>query len=156
MAIRSSYKSKYFTGDDETQIKRLREAVMNLYSKGIIVIDLRYFNYDSIDNRIDEINAMPAEYGNATKIDRYMFNPTISRAAGQYAENQTAPAITGTNNNVLHIIPNSNFEDNIENLKKIFDINGKPIKFALDIYTEYRTQLNELSYYWRPIHGYLS
>jgi len=156
MAIRSAYKSKYFTGEDETQIKRLREIVMNLYSKGIIVIDLRYFNYDSIDNRINEINQLPQAFGPAAKIDRYMFNPTISRPSGIYAENQAASAITGTNNNILHIIPNSNFEESLENLKKIFDINGKPVKFAVDIFTEYRTQLNELSYYWRPIHGYLS
>jgi len=156
MATRSSYKSKYFTGEDETQIKRLREVVMNLYSKGIIVIDLRYFNYDSIDNRINEINQLPLEFGPEAKIDRYMFNPTVNRQAGTYAENLNVSAIIGTNNNVLHIIPNSNFEESLENLKKIFDINGKPIKFALDIFTEYRTQLNELSYYWRPIHGYLS
>jgi hypothetical protein len=159
--IRSAFKSKMFTGNDETQIKRIRKSLFNIYSKGYIRIESYYNNYDSGDSRIEVDNQlMPGKYAsNEPRSGKtaYMFNPTVRRDTGVYAENLLAPQVEGRYTNIIQIIPQSQFDDDeLQPFSKIFDLDGKPVKYGLELYTEYRTQLNEISFYWRPIHGYLS
>lgn len=167
MPVRSAYKSKFFTGNDENLIKRIREIVLNLYSQGIIRMETVYINYDAIDDRIENKNRLLDSYTNTSVVgsrseqeEKYIFNPTETYdRANRYGvvnmgEIQWQPLIKGTGKNILKIIPNSNYQNN-QTAGEIFDLNGKPVKFSIEIYTEFRTQLNQISYYWRPIHVYL-
>lgn len=155
--VRSAFKSKLYTGDDETLIKRVRKTLLNLYSRGYIRIEVYTNNYDSSDDRIKNDNDILRTYSDdTTGRVRHVFSPTEDRNKQRYAEFTDNGPVAGRYTNILQIIPQSQYgEDELEPLSKIFDLDGKPIKYGIEIYTEYRTQLNEIAFYWRPIHTYL-
>jgi hypothetical protein len=158
--VRSSFKSKTFTGEDETLIKRVRKTLINIYSKGFIRVENYYNNYDSTDDRIENNNKLHnVDYAGFSKTGKsiYRFNPTITRTSPRYAEDNAAPTIEGRQTNILQITPQSQYdEDTTDPFSQVFDLDGKPIRYSVEIYSEYRTQINEISFYWRPIHGYLA
>lgn len=157
--VRSSFKSKMFTGGDETLIKRIRKTLLNIYSKGYIRVETYYNNYDATDDRIEHNNKLHnVDYAGFPKTGKniYRFNPTVSRT-GNYAEDRVSPDIVGRQTNVLQIVPQSQYDDDTVNpFSQIFDLDGKPIRYSVEVYSEYRTQINEISFYWRPIHEYLA
>lgn len=157
--VRSSFKSKMFTGGDETLIKRIRKTLLNIYSKGKIRVETYYNNYDATDDRIENNNKLHnIDYAGFPKTGKniYRFNPTVSRT-GNYAEDRVSPDIVGRQTNILQIVPQSQYDDDtVSPFSQIFDLDGKPIRYSIEIYSEYRTQINEISFYWRPIHEYLA
>lgn len=157
--VRSSFKSKMFTGGDETLIKRIRKTLLNIYSKGFIRVETYYNNYDATDDRIEYNNKLHnIDYAAFPKSGKniYRFNPTVNRT-GNYAEDNVSPDILGRQKNVISIVPQSQYDDDtVSPFSQIFDLDGKPIRYSIEIYSEYRTQINEISFYWRPIHEYLA
>jgi len=145
--IEAVNKSKFFSGDDETIIKRIRKVFVNMFSKGPIEITVIVIPHDTADDNIENIWLdVPIADQN-----RFNFDP-----AADYIDRQTVIATLGTNRSILSIIPKMREEDlgNTHFTKN--DFLGKPIRFSIEIKATKRTQVNEFTYHWRPIHGYLS
>ena len=151
--ILSKFKSKFFTGNDETMIKRIRTLGFNLFSRGLIQIKTLTIPYQFIDDngeladdRIENLN----NYSDVAQT--FNFNPSTDMyhllEHIKYA---------GTGGNILKVIPREiQMLDGVIPLDKYNDFLGKPVRFSLLIETESRTQLNAIFIYWRPIHTYLS
>lgn len=140
--VRCEYRSKFFTGDTETLIKRLRKVIMNIYSKGKIDVKVNTIERETDDDRITNKSSNLTE-----SVEEFSFNPPY--ASYDFDNDAT---LTGTGTNVLEIVPRSPYLAN----ETFYDDYGKPVKVSIDISSFYRTQLDTISYHWRPIHTYLS
>ena len=133
--IRSMFRSKFFTSDTEFGLKRVRKVLANLFAKSNFRVDGITYHYEGFDSRIDPNSPILSSL-----LQRFYYPPTDSDV------NITTMAVTiGSGRNIVTFVPSSNGTDWY----------GKPIKFAVDIYSEKRTQLNALEIFWRTIHKYL-
>jgi hypothetical protein len=149
--IRSEYRSKFFTGTFETLIKRIRKVIVNIFSRGGMVLknittprhnettlgDYDLMVGDRADERIENKphQAEGAEYGYEPSIN------SVINYAGFPIEYQ------GIGTNIISCVPSVSEDD---------DWHGKPIKYSLEIQSVLRTQINSVEIYWRPIHTYIS
>lgn len=159
MPFKSVFKSKFFTSDDESLIKRIRKVTTNIFSRGPIYIkgitiyrktdsapsvgelpdDVLTFGDDRIEN-------LQFDIGNQT----FEFRPTINV---QYPLKLVGGALKGTGSNVLECIlrdPMMQYYIGAQN-----DWLGKPVRFSVETESTLRTQLNMVSFEWRLIHTYL-
>jgi len=138
--IRSVFRSKFFTGETEFSLKRVRKALANLFAKSNFRVDGVTFHYEGFDSRID-----PNSPVLTTLLQRFYYPPT------DHSVNLTTLTVTpGTGRNIVTFVPQYGQIPNGS-----VDWYGKPIKFAVDIYSEKRTQINALEIFWRIIHKYL-
>jgi len=137
-------KTGYITGGTETILKRLRQIVFNIYSGGPIKITVGSFHHQ----RINFIN------DNEAHSYTYNFSPTedVDDSINNFYDSVYYLTYTGTNNNILRIIPAS-LEHDISGL--VEDFYGKGVGFYILIETEARTQLNAIVVDLRLIHSYL-
>jgi hypothetical protein len=147
IAIQNRYRSKFFTGDIETTIKRIRNVLLNIFSKGQIKIRGISIPIVDYDERIDNLTYNPT-------MQEYIYNPSVPNVHPTWLNLQVA-----TDQNILIFIPPSPESFwSIQNNPPIqgrLDWIGKPIRFSIEIDSELRTQLNELAIHLRPIHTYL-
>jgi len=163
--VKIGYYSKFFTGDVETMIKRVRRVILNLFTRGLVTVkcvvipkthdldtvngvDYYYTGDDRIENLVLDSTAQLA-------IQTFSFNPTI-RSYNPLPSSTTylGTSMDGIGTNIIEIVP-KNFEETIKN-DKLNDWYGKPIRIAIDVETSMRTQINSLVLYVRPIHTYTS
>lgn len=147
MPIRSVYKSKFYTGDTETIIKRIRRVLLNIFSKGYIGINAIAIPYENDDERIDNL-ALPIIN------QSFVFNPTRAEA-----DPISLATPSSTQRNIISVIPQNPYgtyqnHGESDTIDTWDDFYGKPIRFSVEVYAELRTQLNELVIHWRPIHTY--
>ncbi len=139
--------SKFFTLNTETILKRIRNFILNIYSKGTIEIRGVSVPIESIDERIDnEIFSKDEEV--------FQFNPTIN-----LIDPYTGVNYNGTQRNILTIIPRIaqgvTFSDREGPITSDVDWYAKPIRYSIEIESFYRTQINELTLNLRIIHPYI-
>ena len=155
--IKNKFKSKFFTGDAETAIKRIRKVVVNMFSQGII--DMRGVTVNKYvdDDRMTDNGRL--RYGDTREgsVETFQYPPTTDSPATQrlygMSSNFLVPA--GTTTNILSFIPRVD-EDALFEWDGYDDVGTKPIRFSIEISSELRTQLNEINLYWRPINLHLS
>lgn len=140
------FKSKYFAADDETIWKRLRKVVANIFSLGKINISI-------MPRRKDEANNYTEDTG--TTVHSYTFDPTSARTPNPL----TGVLETATESNVLEMTP-----DNIAdysgtgsglNVGYVSGSKDRPLEVSLEISSARRTEIKEISFYWKPIKTYL-
>jgi hypothetical protein len=145
--VLSRFKSKFFSGDFETLIKRVRKCNINVFSRGKITIKAIVIPYQDYDERIDNVSLdlIP---------QTFEFNPSQSNV-----QPFTNTLVVGTRRNVLSITPNTPFGPPLPGdlfTEDVFnDRFAKPIRVSLEVDASYRTQLNEIVLFWRGIHQYL-
>lgn len=150
--IESGYKvayfSKFFTGDAETVIKRIRKVLVNLYSKSYITVRVITIPYETHDERIDNI-ALPL--ANQT----FTFDPSVPAL-----QPLTGIIPAFTNRQVLSVVPQWPYtgytSDDNGFMQTEDDQYGKPVRVSIVIEAKLRTQLNSIVLHIRPIHTYLS
>lgn len=146
--IRNEFRSKFFTGNDETIIKRVRKVLSNMYSRGEIKMRGIVIPYEDYDERIDNLS-----YARTTQ--EFIYNPSVSSV-----HPLTNSFTTGTDRNVLSFVPKTPYglyrNRNGDWMQAYDDYQGKPLRFSVEIESELRTQINAVAVYWRPIHTYLS
>jgi hypothetical protein len=133
-------KTKLFTADDELLIKRIRDTVFNIYSKGPITLVFRTFK-EVAQNWIQDTGSEQI----------FAFNPTEdlddnNGSNPPYNNEYYETPYSGTQHNILTCVPTTeNGDDDI----------GKPVKYSIEMYGELYTQINSLLINLRPIHNYL-
>lgn len=169
--IHSAYKSKFFTGDDESLLKRVRKIVFNVFSRGPITsrgitisgeglystMQNAFFQSDVYgDNRIDN-----TQFRKVDNINEFHFPPTIMFNPDAKIVRDNSYLRSGSGSNIISFIPTTpqaqewNDRDGNTNRDQD-DFIGKPIRFSIELDCYLRTQLNEIALHWRPIHSYLS
>lgn len=155
LPVKSKYRSKSFTGDDETLLKRVRKVLLNLFSKGRFDVRGNTIWKDEFgDNRIDD-----DQFEKDT--DTFTYKPTDTADLTNYTPHlgldklivDTTQDYTGTGSNKISFVPNTPYDETNDEWD---DRRGKPIRFNVDIDSELRTQINAMKIYWRPIRSYLS
>lgn len=133
--VRALFASKWFTGNQETFMKRVRKVVVNVASKRSKTIRIVSVPLDEQEDRVDALTNQEAT------VQEYTFpDPLI------------APVPDSDKvRNIIEVIPTN---DEANDVFGIDDI-GKPIRFSVEIETKGRAQLNQLSFYWRPIKTHL-
>jgi hypothetical protein len=125
--VLNKWKSKFFTGGTEVFIKRLREIILNVFSKGRIKVSIISYPYEAYDASIGD-----------WYIDTDTFNPSVDSL-----QPITKNTLVGTKHNVLYFVPESpNLK--IDGLTRPNDYLGKPLKFSIEIESELRTQINSV------------
>jgi uncharacterized protein involved in exopolysaccharide biosynthesis len=121
---------------------------MNLFSKGGVTVQGIVIPHDTADERIENIwRDMPLANQN-----RFVYPPSTN-----FFDILTATPVLGTNRSQLSFVPVTITLPNAFNgTARYTDWEGKPIRFSIEIEAIKRTQLNEITYWWRPIHGYLT
>ena len=142
--IKSKYYSKFFTGEDEILIKRVRKAWVNIFSHGRVKITTnsshgRGDTDPGVDNRIED------EY----LTQSFDFNPSITLPSNPINGDT---GIVGTQSTRLSVIPEN---QDMVNPWEFNDWNQKPLRFSVAVEAEYRTQINALEFHWRPINTYI-
>lgn len=143
--VKVNFKSQFVTLDRETILKRINRIVTNLFSEGNITLTSVVNRRDVGDERIEN------------SYDRQVFTFKQTKLT---AESNPHPitlindSANITNKNVLTIIPEPTITGTEEDFT-ITDDNLKGISFSLEIDTEMKTQINEITFYLRPIHLYL-
>jgi len=137
----------------ETMIKRVRQVNFNIFSRGAITVRARSFPFQSFtsgfaDDRIDDATGDFATTILSLANETFTFAPSIDSA-----DPVTGVTTTGNGGNILSIIPRA---PQIAGSDWNEDFYGKPIRFSLEVESEYRTQINSFDIYWRPIHSYLA
>lgn len=153
------WKSKLFTGETETVLKRIRSVSMNVFSKFPIKIVYCVLPNHSIDSGITCDSACDVNSVGGFKQDKlmyvkceYNYPPTLS------SYNHWNDTVTkGSFDNLLTFIPDSNYSisTNYGELTPGNDDVGKAIKFGVELYSRGRVRLNALTYYLRHIWSYL-
>ena len=133
--VRTVFKSKFFTGETEFTLKRIRKVLANIFAKDNFRVDGITFHYEGYDSRID-----PNSPRLAPALQTYYYPPT-----DHSVDYHSLQVTQGSGRNIVTFVPSSNGTDWY----------GKPVKFAIDVYSEQRTQINALELFWRPIHTYL-
>lgn len=135
------FHSKFFSLDSETLFKRIRNIVLNIYSKAKISVKVRVIR-DEMDNSIED--------GGIT--DSFVFNSTEDLSEPQSPFDDTYfTNVIGTQHNRLTVIPSSPTMGD----DRFNDWYGKPIKFSVEIEGFLYTNLNQILINIRPIHTYL-
>lgn len=191
MPVHSVFRSKFFTGDDETLIKRVRKVALNLFSKGstkatgtaISGEGLFASSQFSATNTYGDDRISNKQFTEVQDRNSFIFNPTIefvnhfktNPATSGREEDIIIPwqndtrlfpitraNLRGTQSNLISFIPTSQDNTDFDNrdgqnyIQATDDFIGKPIRFSVELDCWFRTQLNELSIHWRPIHSYLA
>ena len=147
--IELTYRSKYFTMSEETVIKRLRNILINIFSKGKIKVKVGVIHPECLDtgiiyepNMLTPASQMPF----LPIVLDYNFNPSVD-----LINHLDATTTLGTQQSILTIVPDVAFlESGVSN-----DNVGKPIKFCIDYYGNRRTLINALVFNIRNIWSYL-
>jgi len=129
--IANLYKSKYFAADDETIWKRLRKVVIDVFSRGKITLDIKPRTKDSANSYTQE----------ADTSHTFEYSSTVNSVDLLKGE-----ALIGTNSNILEAVPDSRQDSATRN---------KPLEVSLEISSSQRTEIKEISFYWKPIKTYL-
>jgi hypothetical protein len=143
--IKVRYKSQFVTLDRETVLKRINRIVGNIYSESEITVKTLVNRRDVFDERIS----------NNYDVQTFIFNPTaVTIESNPHPITQIDNSGAITNTNVLTAIPSpATTGDEVE--YTIDDSNLKGISFSVEIEGEMKTQINEITFYLRPIHLYL-
>lgn len=165
--IKTVFKSKFFTGDRETLIKRVRKVVFNIFSRGGTTIKgisiprmNEYITGDFDDKTISTTFGTIADERITNLSMGSMFD--IAHQTFQFYPSthvdiiygRTAPwSWFGIGSNIIAIVPSHPI---LEDLDKYNDWYGKPIRFSVEVESLLRTQINSINIHWRPIHTYLS
>jgi len=148
LPIHVNFLSKFFTGDHETLIKRVRKLLVNMFSKGYITLRGITVPYEDYDERIDNLS-FPFAW------QQYGYNPSQTNV-----QPLTNNRVVGTNRSIITMVPQApdgNWRQHDGTvLQTTNDFLGKPLRFSIEIESEYRTQINAIALHWRPIHKYLS
>ena len=146
--IRCAFKSKFFTGDDESLVKRVRKGIVQMYSRGEITVKGITIPYESADERIDNLS-FPLSW------QEFKYNPSISSV-----QPLTGNLTTPTNRSVLSFVPQTPWGNWIQrdgiNIQSYNDYVGKPLRFSIEVESTCRTQINEIAIHWRAINKYLA
>jgi hypothetical protein len=142
MPVESEFRSKFFTANAETMLKRIRKGLFNVFSKGEINVRLIAFHEAGYDDRSEHYSELLQQ-----ALQNFFYPPTVDN----YNEYDNL-VVLGTNSNILSFVPAS---DQSQLLDLIEDRYGKAVRFGVEIRTKYRTQLNSFVLHWRPIHTYL-
>jgi hypothetical protein len=151
--IENVYRSQWFKVDSEMSIKRMRNIMLNIFSKANIDIELLMATHEGIDTGIiyDHDNIVSLGIQNIIPyLFEYRFDPTID-----FYDHIRPLQHVGTQNNILTIVPDNNYMHQRNNSVTHNDKNYKPIKMAVDIYSRNRTLINAMMYNFREIWGYL-
>ena len=143
--IDCEFKSKFFTAESETIIKRIRRGLINIFSKGNIEVRLVSKPYDGYDDRYEWWNE-----NLFTNLQRFFYPPT-----DDVFDREQGIVIPGTHRNIITFVPHSDPVFVQDVIDVIEDRYGKPVIFAVDIKTRRHCQLNAISLHWRHIHTYL-
>lgn len=135
-----------------TLIKRLRKVLLNIYAHDDVLVIIRSYPYDAVFSGItkdsDILNEV-APFTRTNLVNQFTFPPTVD------CVNPLTPvAIIGTHSNILEMTMQE-VKKIINNLETFEDDLGKPVIYALEIYTGGRTQLNGIVTHLRPIWRYL-
>ena len=141
MPVECEFRSKYFAGS-ETLLKRIRKGLLNIFSKGEIKVSLITYHEDVFDDRTSKYSELLRKH-----LQEFLYPPTVDN----YDPYKNL-VVLGTNTNILTFVPRSERQ---QLLDVIEDRYGKAVRFAIDIRASRRTQLNSITFYWRPIHTYL-
>jgi hypothetical protein len=127
--IKTKWKSKFFTGGTEVYIKRLREVILNLFSKGVIKVKVVAMPFETWDEINDEFFTTGQEI---------IYPPSVD--ALQPLSNTL---LKGMNRNVIYWVPQT---PNLRVVRNTVpnDFLGKSLKFSVEIETELRTQINSV------------
>lgn len=157
--INNVYKSKFYTAQTETVLKRLRSAGINMFAKGNIRVLYSQFPVESVDSGI-RYTPLPEiflstnnNFMEHTVIQsRYNYPPTTD-----VYNKWLNTVIVGTQENVLYFVPDTRMANNRYKgqMVPMNDDIGKPLKFSIEIYSQGRTQINALTYHIRHIWSYL-
>ncbi|KKN79171.1 hypothetical protein LCGC14_0341880 [marine sediment metagenome] len=148
LPVISGFKSKFFTGNAETMMKRVRKALLNIFSKGPIKMKGVTLHIDQEDDVI-EATLGDDRISNSEYTQEFDYNPTVKLT--DYILTNTT--FNGTFSNILSFVPRSP-RDDFNNVND--DAPGKPIRFSIEVESQLRTQINEVAIHWRPIYTYLS
>ena len=134
------------TKDRETVLKRVNRVVSNIFSEGNIKITIAVNSHLQPDERIER------NYN----LHEFTFEPTrITAESNPHPLTRVDRSATVTNKNVLTTIPEANITVISEEDYTIDDTNLKGISATVKIEAEMKTQINEITLYYRPIHLYL-
>lgn len=146
------YRSKFFTGSDESLIKRIRKFTFNLFTKGYLAVTSRsIFRHAEAVRGTNDGSLADDRIENQTSpgdaaVQTFNFNPSIDSTS------DVGWLMQGTGSNNLSIVPATPFDSSLD---MEHDYTAKAVRYAVDFDTYSRTQLNQMSIYWRPIHSYL-
>lgn len=134
------------TKDRETVLKRVNRVVSNIFSEGNIKVTIAVNSHLQPDERISR------NYN----LHEFTFEPTrITAESNPHPLTRVDRSLTVTNKNVLTTIPEANITFVSEEDYTIDDTNLKGISATVKIEAEMKTQINEITLYYRPIHLYL-
>ncbi len=164
--VRTVWLSPYFTMGSEVRLKRIRKLLFNLFSKG--EFNIKFLNWsfwndlwgikDGVQWNIGEhstrvastdmdVNPLLYNYLNDA-VQIYRYQPTIDVMYPRHSHRAPAGPITGpgylikgTGINVVTLIPHF-----------WTDTYRKPIKFSVEISTQYKTRINSVGILGRIIH----
>ena len=143
--IKVKVKTQFVTLDRETILKRLNRIVSNIYSEGEIEVKTLVNRRDVSDERI----------ANNYDTQTFIYPQTaVTAESNPHPITKIDNSANVTNTNVLTSIPVPAITGNEEEYT-IDDSNLKGISFSVEIASEMRTQINEVTIYTRPIHIYL-
>lgn len=183
--VKSIYKSKYFSGDTETMIKRVRKVSLNIYSQDRMNIKAIALPYENPDDRYLDYPADP------NLISDYYFNMTQSHVSptfgqvmyGELGSNIISFAPFGrelidgfdtryAGKNDIHnptAEPKNPFAVEMVNEADVTAGTAvasvetsvdqeytKPIRFSIEIISYGRMVLGQLNLFWRGVAKYLS
>lgn len=128
--ITNEWRSKFFTGGIETVTKRVRKALVNMWSEQPRKMSIISAHRDNDDDRID--------------------NGTPYVTTNTFGNNASVPT------NVLSLIPNTVAAEVPDPTIHWDDRFGRPLRLAIDLESSGRTQINEVAFYYRPVNTHLA
>jgi len=181
--VHSVFKSKFFTGEDESLIKRIRKVVMNVFTRGTLHAFGTTISKEGLQANLHQQTNNPAwadnridneQYQQILGMNTFKYNPSIRFNQCTKLDPATGIAVPwiaipivmtnyqGTGSNILSFVPTVpdggvwTDRELGDGYNYADDFVGKPVRFSLEIDCFFRTQLNEIALHWRPIHSYLS
>lgn len=147
--VKWMFASKYFSEMNETNLKRIRKTLFNLYTKGNFAVNIETIRIGDNDTNIEDYNLTGLQWENW-----YSFDPS---------ENFIDPLVdrvwTGRFNSIISVVPTVQYSSPSLIMptlpKNINDFNVKPTKVSLELYGRKYAQINEIEVIWRFIHKYL-
>jgi hypothetical protein len=134
--------------ENETIQKRIRKVLLNIFSKGQIDVSGVSIPLENMDEAMFETVFDKS-------IESFSYLPTV---ANKHPLGKIYASPYQTGRNTISFIPRvpqftqTQANDDLE----WNDFAVKPIRYGIDIETELRTEINAISFYWRPINKYLS
>jgi hypothetical protein len=161
---KSIYKSKWFTGDIETITKRVRKVVVDVFSRGNLILRGLSVPYETAnpvyaDDRITWTDSQKNISGIYERLlilanETFQYKPSVNSVHPLSGILQY-----GRSSNRAEFIPRHPYLQDLNGVQLLDteeDWYRKPTRFSIEIESELRTQINAIVLYWKPIHIYLA